>query len=159
LFFIYLETSSLPKVQEESGTMLSSEHKMPIKTKYSTFDHNGNLEIQPQITNSPPRLKLKELTRSIYLLLITFTFCIAALFLSLKVLGNEGTILNPPFTTPPKDWSGFKNQSWAVGIDPSAGYATASAAFNNGTVGRSMLRFWDGWRGGGRGVIRKISPL
>jgi hypothetical protein len=115
--------------------MHSPEHKMSINAKYGTFDHNGNLELQPPKPNSSPRHKCKELTRSIYLLYIT-TLCIAALFsLSLNFLGNGASILSPPFSTPPKDWSGFTKQSWAVGIDFSAGYVAASVAFDNGTVG------------------------
>ena len=118
--------------------MPSPEHKMPIAPKYGTFDPNDNVSLQPRTTKLSPRHKSKNLTRSIniYLFLITFALCTAALFLSLDFLGkgNGVSSLSPPFTTPPKDWSGFTKQSWAVGIDFSAGYVAASVAFDNGTV-------------------------
>jgi hypothetical protein len=111
---------------------------MPIEPKYGTFDPNDNLLLQPPLTNPPPRHINKNFTRSIYLIVITCVLCIAALFsLGLNFLGNGVfvlSVLGPPFTTPPKDWSGFTKQAWAVGIDFSAGYATASVAFDNGTV-------------------------
>jgi hypothetical protein len=138
--------------------MPSSEHKMPIPAKYGTFNHSANIEHQPPLTNPSPRHKSKKITRSIYLLFITCTLCIAALFsfsLGLNFLEN-GVLraLNPPFTTPPKDWSGFTKQSWAVGIDFSAGYATASVAFDNGSV-VEVKRV----RGGGRydGVLGRLA--
>ena len=116
--------------------MPSPEHKMPIEPKYGTFDPNDNVEHQPPTTKPSPRHKSKELTHTIniYLFLITLALCTAALFLSLDFLGNAASILSPPFTTPPKDWNGFTKQAWAVGIDFSAGYVTASVAFDNGTV-------------------------
>ncbi|PMD23495.1 hypothetical protein NA56DRAFT_72566 [Hyaloscypha hepaticicola] len=108
--------------------MSSSEHKRPIDPTYGTVEHNGNIEDndniehQAPITNSQPRRKYKGFPRSICFFFITSTLCITALVsLSLKFLGNGANILSPPFTTPPQDWSGFKNQSWAVGIDFSAG--------------------------------------
>ncbi|KAI9702328.1 MAG: hypothetical protein M1836_000807 [Candelina mexicana] len=49
--------------------------------------------------------------------------------LGLTCLGH----FNPPFD-PPKTWDDFQNKSFAVGFDLTAGYSTASVAFDNGTI-------------------------
>jgi hypothetical protein len=43
-------------------------------------------------------------------------------------------LISPPNRKVPQDWSAFRNQSWAVGFDLTAGYGTSSVAFNNGTI-------------------------
>jgi hypothetical protein len=43
-------------------------------------------------------------------------------------------LISPPDRKVPRDWSAFRNQSWAVGFDLTAGYGTSSVAFNNGTI-------------------------
>jgi hypothetical protein len=43
-------------------------------------------------------------------------------------------VISPPGRKVPRDWNAFRNQSWAVGFDLTAGYGTSSVAFNNGTI-------------------------
>ncbi|KAI9775531.1 MAG: hypothetical protein M1835_005803 [Candelina submexicana] len=54
---------------------------------------------------------------------------ILSISLDLTCLGH----FNPPFD-PPKTWNDFQNKSFAVGFDLTAGYGTASVAFDNGTI-------------------------
>lgn len=71
---------------------------------------------------------------------VLFAVCAAWLVLALFLLPSPGwcimdfPTIRAPARKVPRDWSAFRNQSWAVGFDLTAGYATSSVAFNNGTI-------------------------
>jgi hypothetical protein len=129
--FLSFQTCSSSILPEPDVTMFASS-----KEKYDTFDDNVDAvettELLRPITNYSPRRRCKSLTRCIYSLFVFLALCIIALFaLGMSLFWGAVT---PPFRDPPKDWSRFRNQTWAVGIDLSAGYITAAIAFNNGTI-------------------------
>jgi hypothetical protein len=101
-----------------------------------TFSNNdlettALLQIRP-VNNLSPRRRCKALTRWVYGLFIILALFLVAVWSYGVMLSTK--ILSPPSGEPRKNWEGFRNQSWCVGMDLSAGYGTASIAFNNGSV-------------------------
>ncbi|KAE9363853.1 hypothetical protein N431DRAFT_432025 [Stipitochalara longipes BDJ] len=95
---------------------------------YNTF----STTLPSPINTHSPRRRCKTLKECLYFLVLLLAFSIIALYASITAVGLRA--LSPPYPTPRKDWSGLRNQTWAISMDLSAGYATASIAFNNGTV-------------------------
>ena len=112
--------SLLPDALEEGGTM-SSKGK-----QYNTFTH------PPSLPTQSPRRRCKTLTRRLYTLALLLITTLAILSTTLTLFSLH--ILSPPYLAPRKSWSGLRNQTWGIGFSLSAGYATASIAFNNGTI-------------------------
>jgi hypothetical protein len=97
---------------------------------YETF------QIHRPINNCSRRpRRCKALTRRLFSIFFFFVLFLVALWSCIVMAGAQ--LLNavgPPHPASRKDWTGLKNQTWAVGMDLSAGYGTASVAFNNGTI-------------------------
>jgi hypothetical protein len=113
---------------------------------YGTFSDDpaatSNLEnvvlLQP-INNFSPR---RRRWRACIYYCIFVLFAVVAVWLVLvyflakppfSCLGHF-PVISPPASKVPQDWNAFRNQSWAVGFDLTAGYGTSSVAFNNGTI-------------------------
>jgi hypothetical protein len=96
---------------------------MPVDTTYGTFE-TGQTVATPETFlldrgnhGGNSRKVIICLCTVFVLLVILIISCIFYFFTTLTCFG----LFNPPFGAP-KNWSDFKNQSFAVGFDLTAGY-------------------------------------
>ena len=111
----------------------------PSRSTYGTFSDNlvatSNLE---NVNNFSfcRRRSSAYICRCTFVLLAAFAACLVLVYFT--EIGpfpcSDFPYLRPPYRKVPRDWSAFRNQSWAVGFDLTAGYSTSSIAFNNGTI-------------------------
>jgi hypothetical protein len=133
--------SSNPNVREARGTMAPH--------RYGTFSHPSETVVLLQpINNYSPRRSRRGCGCCFCLCtVILFLILVAWLVLSLFARQPFSCLHLPPTPIPPqryvpRDWSAFRNQSWAVGFDLTAGYGYVSP-FK--VIFYGELRKW--WRG------------
>jgi hypothetical protein len=136
-----MSSSFSPNVPQPNGT--PSPSSAPV---YGTFSDDpaatSNLEnvvlLQPISNFSPRRRRWKAcICYCIFVLIACFAvWLVFVYFLGQQPFSCLGhfPVISPPGRKVPRDWNAFRNQSWAVGFDLTAGYGASSVAFNNGTI-------------------------
>jgi uncharacterized membrane protein len=135
-----MSSSGSPSAPQPDSTMSPSPGP-----KYGTFSDDlaatSNIEtvvlLQP-IGNFSPRRRRARACICLCIVVPLFVVSAAAwlLFFWSPAFGCfvDFPVITAPNRKLPQGWSAFRNQSWAVGFDLTAGYGTSSIAFNNGTI-------------------------